>query len=286
MNHKFVSDVVNPANCKECKRDVVSHSEYAKCEVCGKFPCSVDTYKQYDSLMCAGCIASENEAEIESAERKKQDYIKSVEEKRYESQAAQIDKIAKDNKISPLVDLPQTGDEFFNAETIDILSLEKRVMADDSIPADKKYMFMANELQQRYRHMEKTVLEGIKVITECRSRAAANQRGLNLLASKLRSEERTKLKITDINYKVVEPPKKVNTRTTAKDKVIEGMAKIFFAPKDNKGNIIWNELTDEQRQECINQARKQFSGTYGSIAAASKIIDTGADVGPNDNEDK
>ena len=60
MKHTFKSLAGSPAICLTCNKDVTAHSEFATCEVCKKFPCTV--YIVGDYAMCDGCKSDEIEA--------------------------------------------------------------------------------------------------------------------------------------------------------------------------------------------------------------------------------
>ena len=272
MNHKFVANTSAPAICVKCSKDVVAHSEYATCEMCKKFPCVVNVVEDY--LMCPACEFGELQAKQELKDNhvsETPEPIARLENERFNAPSNQVENIAKGNGISPLTDLPMGGDEFFNAETMATLELEKKIFSDDTIPQDKKWVFFVEQMQARRGHMQKALVESVALLKEIRSRDASINRSINLLASKLRASEKEKLKIQDINYVPVTPPKKVAARTTVKDKTIIGMAKILFAPRDSNGMIIWEALPSEEREKYLLQAGKIYANNYSTIMAASKI---------------
>ena len=273
MNHKFVASGSAPAECVKCKFDVMAHGEFGRCQQCNKFPTVVNIVEDY--LMCPSCEFSEMQARQEAANRPAEipEPIKRIEEERFNSPAAQIENIVKSNGGSALADLPMSGDEFFNAETIAILELEKKINADANIPANEKSFFFVREMQERHKSLSVTLVEGIKLVVEIRSRDQAVNRALNLTASKLRADEKAKLKIQDINYVPKEAPKKVTARMTQKDRTIESIAKTMYAPRNAQNKIVWDELPSEQRQDCLNKARQLFANNFSTISAAAKIVD-------------
>jgi hypothetical protein len=286
MKHTFKPGAVSLTECKTCQRDIVAHSDFARCEVCKKFPTSVNLIGDY--LMCPMCEESERIAKDDASNQRKQDRIENVESARYAAPDAQLQKMAKDTAIetistiggdgNPLTDLPMDGNEFFNAETLSLVAVEKRVYADETIPNDKKAFEYARQSQERHKHLQHTLVEAIGLLKEVRSRLSASQRNLNVLVDKLRADEKAKLKIVDINYAPVPAPKKVKARMTQKDKVIEDMARTIYAPqlsdakRNASGYVIWDELSPEQRTECLDKARNNFNNIFSSTSAAVKVI--------------
>ena len=273
MNHKFKSNASAPATCIECNHDVVTHSEFATCDICKRFPVIVDIYKGYEEyVMCAGCYASENEAALVN-KAKLNEASKVIPETIQRIETEFASRNGNDIKDSAIVDLPMNGDEYFNAETIATVELEKRVLSNSDVPEDKKNFDFHQQMQMRQAHLQVALKKGIELLVETRSRLSSIQRSMNVNAAKLRKDERDKLKIADINYVPKEIPKKVQARTTEKNKVVINIAQIFCAPRDAKGNFIWNELTDEQREECLVRARKIFASNMSSINAAVSVVE-------------
>src|SRR5678816_3326724 len=134
-------------------------------------------------------------------------------------------------------------------------------------------MCIRDRLQARRSHLQSVLKEAVDIINETRARLSSADRDINLIASKLRANERAKLKIADISYTPTKAPTKVVARTTEKNKVVINIAQIFCAPRDAKGNFIWNELTDEQREECLVKARQIFANNMSSINNAVAAVD-------------
>lgn len=261
------NSLLRPDTCLICKKGVMSHTAFAECEACGRKPCVVEVVGNI--LLCEDCERKENIALLERPKTDDTAYPNGIPET--------IQKLENDrfNKPSDIVarivsssiheDLPQNGDEFFNAETVSHISLHDRVMADESIPKDKKWYFFVEQLQFRQKHLQVTLAEGIKVINEIRSRSASVQRDLNMLVSKLRTEERAALKLQDINYTSPKPPIKVLTpRMSAKEHAIVAMAKLLYAPRKD-GVIQWEALPAEEREDYMNKARNTFQGNLSDI---------------------
>jgi uncharacterized protein YoaH (UPF0181 family) len=221
--------------------------------------------------MCDGCKSDE----IEAAASNKT-VVKPIPEP-----IAKLEKQFQENGTGKrefiLEDLPTNGTEFFNAETISHVKLFEKIKADSSIPEDNKWMYYAEQLQQRRNHLQSVLKEAVDIINETRARLSSADRDINLIASKLRANERAKLKIADISYTPTKAPTKVVARTTEKNKVVINIAQIFCAPRDKKGNFIWNELTDEQREECLVKARQIFANNMSSINNAVAAVDKQGD---------
>jgi hypothetical protein len=266
MDHKFVGLAGSPAICLKCNKDVTAHSEFATCEVCKKFPCTVDLVGDY--VMCAACKSDE----IEAAAQNKT-IVKPVPEPIARLQQEFTQNKANGQRDMSLEDLPTNGTEFFNAETISHVALHKKIMADDTIKNEDKWVFYVEQLQKRRSHLQLVMKEAIDILTETRSRLSSADRDLNLVTSKLRADEKAKLKIADISYVPAAAPKKVAARTTEKNKVVISIAQVFCAPRDAKGNFIWNELSDEQREECLVKARQIFANNMSSINATTKALE-------------
>jgi hypothetical protein len=271
MKHTFKGSASAPAICITCNKDVVAHSEFATCECCKKFPCVVEIINDY--LMCPQCQSDEIEAALQN-----KSVVKPAPEPiaRLE-QEFQANGTGKREFI--LEDLPTNGTEFFNAETISHVKLFEKIKADSNVKDEDKWMYYAEQLQMRRSHLQSVLKEAVDIINETRARLSSADRDINLIASKLRANERAKLKIADISYTPTKAPTKVVARTTEKNKVVINIAQIFCAPRDAKGNFIWNELTDEQREECLVKARQIFANNMSSINGAIKATDADAAKG-------
>lgn len=92
-----------------------------------------------------------------------------------------------------------TRADLFNAETVAIADLFKAIDEDASIV--NKPFAKATALQERINHQKQVIFELNQRIVDEHSRQRAVQQSLNQLANNLRSEEREKLKLQDINYK-------------------------------------------------------------------------------------
>lgn len=272
MNHKFLPSQLNITVCAKCKRNMMAHLPNAECEACGKCDIMLVTNEDgstkqksaleivNDILMCRSCLSKELEAP--TIKEIIPETITKLEEQLFNKPSDQIEKIIKSNVFA---DLPQNQNEFFNAEVVDHVALEQKIMNDGDIPNDKKFMFLAQQLQMRQQHLGKILLQVKEIWLETKNRSAAVHQDLNILAGRLRKEEREQLKIQDVSYVPSLPPKKVtNPRMKAEDKVIEGMAKLLFAPKIN-GIVQWEALEAKERENYMNMARNVFKGTKKEV---------------------
>lgn len=103
----------------------------------------------------------------------------------------------------------QVRSDLFNAATVAIIDLKKSIDSDESI--ENKPYALAEELKRRFEHYKDVVFELNAKIMEAGNQQKAIQVYLNNLANQLRTEEREKLKLADMNYKPT-PPKQVKTR--------------------------------------------------------------------------
>jgi hypothetical protein len=89
----------------------------------------------------------------------------------------------------------------FNAATISIAEIKAAIDSDESISSDKKDYKLAEVMIERFNHYKAVYFEAQQKAVEAGTHQKAIQVYLNNLANKLRSEEREKLKLQDINYK-------------------------------------------------------------------------------------
>jgi hypothetical protein len=107
--------------------------------------------------------------------------------------------------------------DLFNAETVAIVDLKKII--DENVEITNKPFALASELKKRFEHFQSVIFAKQEEIVETANKQKAIQVYLNELANKLRSEEREKLKIADINYKPVSKEVKVPKITVKKVKL-------------------------------------------------------------------
>jgi len=288
LSHHFQPLELNPIVCRVCKRNMLAHLASGKCDVCGKTEVkqvtNSTTGKTEDRsilevvngiLVCSNCKSDEIEAagindtraDDVNGNKVLPEPIKRLEDERHNTPAIQFT-----NDYSALVDLPQNQNEFFNAETISIIELEKKILNDPDIPSanNNKWIFFAKQLQARQSYMQQALIKVIELGNETRNRNAALQTALNLLGAKLRKEERDAIQLKYADYVPAKPPIKVlHPRQSAQEKVIEGVAKMMFAPRKD-GIIQWEALTHEEREACLGKARATFKGQLNDIREITK----------------
>jgi hypothetical protein len=237
------------------------HLPSAQCESCGKVDAEGSSSKLElvnDILLCRECFSRELETPAPAEPSTTIDGTTNSNK----AQGINIP-IAPSEQIyitarSIASDLPANGSEYYNAKVLAIVELEKKINNDPAI--ENKPFFFAQQVQARQQHLYKTLVSVRELITEIDSERHANFRAINALASRLKKEEREKL---NIKYAEYVPPSKVTSvrqpRMNAQDKVIEGIAKMMFAPRI-EGIIQWEALEKSERQQYIEKAKQYFKG--------------------------
>ena len=254
MNHNFTPSQLDEKTCIKCKRIEIEHSSVATCESCYSIGnCELAG----DILLCVECQTKEkavidtppyvNDASTPDTQQ--------IEEKA--SPATILANLMKELKYDNSI---RTKEDIFNAEILSMSELESLVMADASVEAEHKYYKLVELVRERYNHFKDILWQVRDIEIDIANRQHAEQRYLNNLASKLRTEEREKLKLEDISYVPKEPPKKIGTkqRMSAEERVIETTARLMFAPRDTNNKILWAELSEAEREGYIERAKIQF----------------------------
>jgi hypothetical protein len=209
MNHSYIPSQIDSTKCGVCKYDVISHTDMASCEACSYIG-KCDIFMTM--LMCPECIAKEKALQTENKNGEDKRINEVIERSR-----------AVDYSIS-------VKEDIFNAQTISINELKLAIENDVNI-TNKRYE-LANQLMDRYKHFSKIIFEKQQEISEESTKQRAVQSYLNQLASTLRTEERERLKLQDINYKPSETKPKVSKVTTKK-----GFDKVELVEWANKANV-------------------------------------------------
>lgn len=179
---------------------------YGECEVCDKKHTEENPVKitvHYGNMwFCDECWVKEQSAtaEIKANQQTTQVVTNALQ------QAARVD-----NTVQVRTDL-------FNAETVSIINLKAEIDNNPEI-ANKPYV-LAQELINRFEKFKSVIFEYNEKIVEANNAQKAIQVYLNQMANQLRSEEREKLKIADINYQPtkVKPVKPTAIKTTGTKK--------------------------------------------------------------------
>lgn len=193
MNHSYVPSQIDGSKCGVCRYSVIAHTDLATCECCPTIG-PVEVFKTM--LMCPECVAKEKSLSKDS-----------------ELQAEQ--------RVNAVIEQGRTIDysirvreDIFNAQTLSIVELKETIDSDSSIT--NKRFELAKQLTDRYQHLSKVIFDRQVEIDADNTRQRAVQSYLNQLATQLRSEEREKLKLSDINYKPTDGKPKVTKVTTKK----------------------------------------------------------------------
>jgi len=154
------------------------------CEACDTKQVRIRPLHNKNMFFCDSCYEAEIQAQVDSVKTR---LTESNPVNSAISEAAKLD-----SSIQVRTDL-------FNAATAAIVELKKSIDDDTSI-TNKPYT-LAETLMARFSHFKQVVFELNQQIVEAGNQQKAIQIYLNQLANQLRSEEREKLRIADINYK-------------------------------------------------------------------------------------
>ena len=203
----FASDSGSRLVCMLCYAQLLK-GKIVECECCPN-KVAERSIKVFggNMKMCLSCFNKEIEAQKEL--------------QKPENQQARVDSMNNalsrareiDNAVSVRTDL-------FNAATVSIVELKTLIDTDTSI--ENKNFALASELMARFEHFKSVVFEANTQIVEATNNQKAIQVYLNQLANQLRTEERAKLKIQDINYK----PKDISNKTVKPRAIKTAKAKL------------------------------------------------------------
>lgn len=179
-----------------------------ECESCEGKGVKIRPLHNKNLWVCDSCYEIEIQAQI--------DMVKADIAKRSDNPMNIV--IAQTEKLDSSI---QVRTDLFNAATVSILELKKSIDEDSSI--DNKPFTLALQLKARFDHFKQVVFEMNQQIVKAGNEQKAIQIYLNQLANTLRTEEREKIKITDINYKPtaakITTPKSIKTSAKKIDKV-------------------------------------------------------------------
>lgn len=181
--HNFLASQLNPARCVHCKNIVAEH----ECEICNE---NKPIALKYGNMrVCKEC--SDKEDAIQSVHQSPEAQQSRVEEHREKMNVLVQNARDVDDKLKLSTDI-------FNAKTVSIIEILDAIDKDDSIQ-NKPYA-KAEELSRRFNKMKEVIFECNKLLIDSTNEQKALQVQLNQIANQLRSEEREKLRISDINY--------------------------------------------------------------------------------------
>lgn len=253
MNHSFHPSVLDTSKCAKCKRIEKDHSNEAECEACGTVgPC--DAFGEL--LLCASCLKKEYDIAINQQKIRAQQIEHGAANviefpARVETNQATelIQKLAETASFKKL----ETSKDYFNAETEPIVELEKKIMSDESIGTIQQRQYkLAEEVKARFVNFQKVLFDITELQLAVTSYMRKDQHYLNELATKLRTEEREKLHLQDINYNPTAPvkPKKVSNVPKTNDpmeRLAEQYAKNLRIPIEQARIMVKNVLNQAKQ---------------------------------------
>jgi hypothetical protein len=201
MNHSFQQALDGTDKCARCKYPSLAHTDNAVCEFCPN-PGKVEI-RYGNMLMCEACWEKEQNLQKNNNTP--------------EAQQGRVDAMTRAMETSKKIDSSiEVRSDVFNAATTAIVDLKKVI--DENPDITNKPFALAQTLTERFNHFKKVVFDANEAIIEATNNQKAIQVYLNNLANSLRTEEREKLKLQDINYQPtkVKPVKTVKPITTAK----------------------------------------------------------------------
>lgn len=180
MNHNYQDSQINPGTCSVCKFTMVDHSDSAVCESCNaQGPCEIT---HGNILSCAKCAAYDHESQ-----QNLDLHVKAVEVKRAFKEVDASIKISTD---------------IFNAKTVAINKIKTAIDADPSVV--NKDFALAQLIEERFLHLKDVIFAKRAEVVEAENEQKAIQVYYNELAKKLRTDERERIRLKDVQYKPLE----------------------------------------------------------------------------------
>jgi len=245
--HSFIAGTIDKTSCLKCKRDEISHTQYAQCEACpNKGICEIFN----DMLLCMSCFTRESLAGLKKKhEAPSDDSVRAnnpILPRIKESESNLVERLA--NKLQE--NHIDAASDYFNAETVQLTELEQKYINDQSIPADKRYYEFAKVVASEHERLKPILFEAIDVQVEIMSKQRAQTVYLNTIANKLRLEERAEFKIKDIEYQPKQAPVKVKqVKQTPIERLAEQYAKSLGIPLEQAKQMVQN-LIKENKAQC------------------------------------
>lgn len=245
MKHKFDPSYSDKTKCgvvtvnKLCGHSEIDHTDMAECDYCeyvGVVEVTLD-----NSVSCPQCF---NEANVPPP--------------------IAINEVLKQARL--VDNLVEVRTDLFNSETISIMKLKEVIDADPTI-TNKPYT-LANELITRFNRYKTVMFELNEKQVETSNKQKAIQIYLNQLANSLRTEEREKLKIHDINYRIRAAKEPIKIKTIkASSKKLDKVELRKFAKELGVGEFTLQMIVI-QKNLTIAQAAAQIRQ---SIATAKSL---------------
>jgi len=222
MAHPFEPNSNKPGFCSNCGHAKELHGDAATCESCTNVgTLNPALLNGRGAMLCDSCY----EREINILKAQGDSDYQSPEKQ--EARLTEYKKIARPYEL--LIQDAQKIDEsihldtdIFNAKTIAFQDLRDAINADETIPADEKRFELARVAKERIFHLQQVIFNLDKQKINVYSEQKSWHIQLNDLANKLRTDERERLKISDIHYDVKLPkvvtPRAIKTSTKAPSK--------------------------------------------------------------------
>lgn len=161
----------------------------------------------------------------------------------------------------------QVRTDIFNNETIALDEIKKAIYADDTIT--NKPFALASEVHARYIKYKNVIFEHQQIINDEMNKQRAAQVYLNNLANTLRTEEREKLKISDINYKPRNVALPVNKKTIKLVKTRIDAKELRAAAADLGIPEFTLKMIIIQKHLTVKEAHAMFKKNIEAAKAAS-----------------
>lgn len=201
MNHTFQPSLNDSSECLTCHKSLILHTDMAECEACPTIG-PVDIFG--DMALCQTCIQKEIKTSLE-----------------YQSPELQSQRLAEYKlKIAEQIDnAVQYRSDIFNAQTVSIHELKKTIDEDDTVI--NKHYILAEALKKRYEHFSEVIKARESENVDDHNRQRSIQTYLNDLATRLREDEKAKLRLQDISYIPTAKPVKARAISKSKNRTIE-----------------------------------------------------------------
>ena len=189
--HEFRAAPVDTSKCLFCN---LAESEHI-CSVCNKS--DVKLNKMAGMLYCEPCLAREELAQKE-LEASAKTRVAELETNRVPSP---------DTTIEVITDI-------FNAQIASIEEWRKEIELDTTII--NKHFELAQRMEARYLHLKSVITDAQNTLKTAQNDSRSIQTYYNDLAKRLKSEERERIRIADVQYHPPEKPTKATKAPSVK----------------------------------------------------------------------
>jgi len=175
MKHAFKCGMTDPELCIVCAYPTLAHTIHACCEACGLegncelFP---DVKHPKKMLLCNSCVQKEYDVAV---------------------------KVAAEKAIAH--EAIQTPQQYFNANIPAIMELKQVIENNPSVPEDKRVVELARQVKLRLTHLQNTLIEQTKQVSETRHDIDESKIFLNHLMKEISADVQKELGLVDISYK-------------------------------------------------------------------------------------